>query len=231
MSFTYGVAMSDIANIQNNLLGQIESDHAYFKELIASEAIVSAAYLSSLHKELESIMAQARANHSQLINTKKPSETVCKYLSDDVFTSIRRKFHTYWAAIEERLTKETQSEGKLSSTCLSDTTLSSSRGFKIKLLSIPTFAGDIRKWKTFNNSFVSLVSLGQFKLFLKYLQKLNSLSIPRWIKLISHQMPITLLGFADASEVGFGCVVPYILSIQKIMEKIFYSLVNLELLP
>ncbi|KAL5283090.1 hypothetical protein ACFFRR_005810 [Megaselia abdita] len=150
--------MTDLANIQSNLLTQLGADSAYLDELIEAETSLSQALLTSLQKELESLMSQARSNHSQLINSKKPSDTVVKYLTDDIVTQIRRKFHTYWAKIEEKILKEPKPEFNAH-----DTTMGGSRSFKIKLptLSIPRFAGDIRKWKTFHNSFISLVEENQ----------------------------------------------------------------------
>lgn len=149
---------SEIASVQMTFLAQLGSDYEYIKELIESNSPISSCLLTSLQKECESIMCQARTNHAQLVANKKPSEAAKKYLADDVFRELRRKYHQYWAALEERLMKDRPVDTTFNSTMAQDTS-NVSRGFKIKLpvLTIPSFAGDIRKWKTFYNSFLSLV--------------------------------------------------------------------------
>lgn len=112
--------MSDLANLQTNIVAQFEADNSYLEELINDEITVSQTMLMSLQKEAESLMATARGNHAILINTKKPPEAVARYLAEGTFTQIRRKYHIYWSKIEDKIIKEAKTDTTFNSNSFHD---------------------------------------------------------------------------------------------------------------
>lgn len=154
---------TDLINIQNAILAQIIDDHNHLRKDLVDESLPSHTYIISLQKELQTIIKTATDNHTQILNTKKTSEALTKYHSDDVFKQIRRNFHAYWAQLEDINLSLQRNDPTFNTTSFQDTTMGVSRGSEIKLhpLSIPKFSGNIRKWKSYYNSFVSLVDENQ----------------------------------------------------------------------
>lgn len=66
------------------------------------------------------------------------------YISDEIFTKIRRKFYLYWSALEDQMTTSYRSDNTLNVTSQQEMSINAGRGFKIKLqvLTIPMFHGE-----------------------------------------------------------------------------------------
>lgn len=69
------------------------------------------------------------------------------------------------------------------------------------------FMQNLWKAKTGWDDFISEQTHNEFCSFMCELEHLNKIRIPRWINIQSLDERITIVGFSDASEKGYGAVI------------------------
>lgn len=148
--------MSSITNaitLQCNFLARIESDSEKFSNIERSTH--SDQFIESIIRELEEEFTTCRDRHDKI--TVSSSKDAKKYIDDDIFDSIRLKYHTFWAMLKNKLPTPSFKNEDIGHN-------STIRGpqckqFELKLprINLPTFNGEYDKWLPFNNLFTSLV--------------------------------------------------------------------------
>lgn len=127
----------------------------YLKKFVVGEESPDEHVCQSILREIEDEFSQARERHERIVISKS-SDSLKKYVEDNVFSGVREKYHTLWGKLHAVIPKNPFPQDILNAT-MSIPQCKSTSELKLVKVELPTFSGKYDEWMAFNNMFTATV--------------------------------------------------------------------------